>query len=94
MNIVSVVFWMAGLAFSFGIGLSRMRGERLAGWAVAAGILVNLPGYLGEGGPGVVAGLFAFPVVFILLAHIGRGIRWILVRTGRLSDEPRSGDRV
>jgi hypothetical protein len=93
-DIIGIAFLVAGLLFALGIGLSTMRRDRLTTWAVAAGLLVNVPAFLAGGGPGVFAGLILFPVIFILAAHLGRGIRWILVRLGLVAPEPRSGGRI
>jgi hypothetical protein len=80
-DIIRVIFVLVGLIFALGIGLWPVRRDRLTAYAVAAGLLVNLPGCL-EGGPELFAGLVLLPIVFVLAAHLGRGARWALVRTG------------
>lgn len=72
------------------MGLFSHSSEGLAGKSVRWGLLFCLP-YFVEGGPGAAAALITFPLLFVLLASAGYGIRWILVRT-RVLGKQRQGN--
>lgn len=77
-DIIAVALQAAGLLFALAIGLSAVRRDRLTTYATAAALIVNLPSCV-EGGPGLFAGLILFPVLFVLAAHLARGVRSIVV---------------
>lgn len=87
-DIIAVALQAAGLLFALAIGLSALRRDRLTIYAWAAGLIVNLPSCV-EGGPGLAAGLILFPILFILAAHLARGVRsivvWLRTRKARVA---------
>jgi hypothetical protein len=75
-----------GLAAALALGLSRLPASRLNNWAIVLGLATNLAIQLPKGGRGLCLGTILFPVVFICVALVGRGMRVLLLWFGVINE--------
>jgi len=79
---------LGGATLAFASGVSRIKEERLSTWAVLLGVITNLAIQLPEGGPGLCVGMFIVPLMFVMIAKLGRGARILLLRIGIIVEPP------
>jgi hypothetical protein len=80
----SLAVQVAGLVTAFFMGLVGGRRRWSVSAAVVLGLGVNVVAQIiiAGGGPGAFVGFVFLPVLFVVAARLGRGVRWVVARRG------------